>query len=267
MPDSALSEIVLTKEGTTYVASPLTFIGEITKDGAVYQKPSVFRVHLNGTSAKVIRVEEIPYYRLAPVNQPQLMLPRDLYDLIDQSGSLIRQYQTGYETQSPELIARLMTDDVLTWTITVDQARRLSAASRETDAFLDRSKVVSSKSKRRNLGAYVAHLARIMASYDSISLNVDESKNRLFRHAATDGGKVDVLEFYQEYKAFQGNRLVYHDEGYTTFLLTNVTDGEHEGRKVIRKFWSLSGIIVDADQNQIVPRDSKVIPVVVDMFD
>ncbi len=130
-PKSVRREVEVIHDGANFVASPITFMGRLTREGTVHDKPHVYRLVVRGATGKVVCVTEVPYYSMTSVNDPHLMSARDLYDLLDQSDSIIRQYRSGYESRTPGLIADMMASDALTWTVKVDQSKALTAASGE----------------------------------------------------------------------------------------------------------------------------------------
>ena len=261
-------EVQLIRRDGVFIASPIVFVGAINKNGALFHRPHVYRLHIEGASGNVLQVEEIPYHRLASLNEIQSMKPREIYDLIDQSGSIVRQYRDGYESMRPGTITDLMASDAILWNVTVDQASKavVESVSKEYGFVIRKSRAIQSRTNRRDLPDYTKHLSRIFAMYDSVDVKVDDTRRRLFRHVAEDGSAVDILEFYQEFTAWRRNQIVYRDAGFTTFLLKTVKEGRNEGRLIIRKSWSFNGIVSKTDGAAVIADDPSVIPVLADML-
>ena len=261
-------EVQLVRRDGVFIASPIIFVGSINKNGALFHRPHVSRLHIEGASGNVLQVEEIPYHRLASLNEIQSMKPREIYDLIDQSGSIVRQYRDGYESMRPGTITDLMASDAILWNVTVDQAPKavVESVSKEYGFVIRKSRTIQSRTNRRDLKDFTKHLNRIFAKYDSVDVKVDDTRRRLFRHVAENGSAVDILEFYQEFTAWHRNQVVYRDAGFTTFLLKTVKEGRNEGRLIVRKSWSFNGIVSDMDGAAVIADDPNVIPVIADML-
>lgn len=261
MTNPGLQAVDVIRKDRIYIAGPITFSGEYQRDGGTYTKPHIYRLHIDAASARVRQAEEIPYQRLSRVEMDPAMLPRDLYDLVDQAGLLISSYKGALEQENPERLMALMTSDARIWSVTVDQAGPNVTTPDEYGRVSGTTRNIASIVKTQSIDTFSRSLRRVFGYYDSVSVNIEDGSARLYHYIAEDGAVVDVLEFHQEFIAWRKNRIVYRDAGYTTFFLRHIENETEHGRKIARKFWSLTGVVSNSDDIPVIPNAPDVIPV------